>query len=188
MVNLDTGIIGLVIHFAINVISCALITYVVYVRRAQAKSYDFSFMMIATIIFFLCFFLSSVDLQLGMALGLFAIFGIIRYRTDAMPVREMTFLFLMIALSLINALIPLCLELGLVNIIFVVMPLIIEGTRKGSRKEFKVVYNNIDNLNKSNRSKLKRELQEKLHIKIAHIRIDKIDMVNNKATLTVTID
>jgi hypothetical protein len=53
MVNLDTGIIGLVIHFAINVISCALITYVVYVRRTQAKSYDFSFMMIATIIFFI---------------------------------------------------------------------------------------------------------------------------------------
>ena len=60
--------------------------------------------MISITVFLLCFLLENVKLQLGFALGLFAIFGIIRYRTDPIPIKEMTYLFIVLGISIMNAL------------------------------------------------------------------------------------
>ncbi len=93
----------LLIRFAFNAIVVTIIIHLLYYPKSRRKDYYFTFSLIAVSIFFLIFLLGGVKLKVGFALGLFAIFGIIRYRTESMPVREMTYLFVIIAISVINA-------------------------------------------------------------------------------------
>ncbi len=94
----------LFIRLSINTILLFFIVHVVYSKNSKRKDFYFSFLGIGVIVFLICFLLSNVKLELGFALGLFAIFGILRYRTDAMPIKEMTYLFIVIGISVINAL------------------------------------------------------------------------------------
>ncbi|MDE6229305.1 MAG: DUF4956 domain-containing protein, partial [Muribaculaceae bacterium] len=94
----------LLIRFAFNAIVVTIIIHLLYYPKSRRKDYYFTFSLIAVSIFFLIFLLGGVKLKVGFALGLFAIFGIIRYRTESMPVREMTYRFGIFAISVINAL------------------------------------------------------------------------------------
>ena len=94
----------LLLHLAINLIFCGFIIHKQYYPKSKRRDYYFTFALISLSIFFMIFLLGSVKIKVGFALGLFAIFGIIRYRTEQMPVREMTYLFILIAVSVINAL------------------------------------------------------------------------------------
>lgn len=96
--------IELVSRFVLNTVVIVLLVRWLYYSTARRKDYLFTFILISTVVFLLCFMLESVKLQIGFALGLFAIFGIIRYRTDAIPIKEMTYLFIAIGISVINAL------------------------------------------------------------------------------------
>lgn len=91
-------------RFGINIIFNSLIIAIGIRYRKERTSYMFTFFLVSIIIFFLCFTLKKFDLNLGLALGLFAIFGIIRYRTETLKANEMTYLFVTIGVSLINAL------------------------------------------------------------------------------------
>ena len=94
----------LFIRFTFNLLILILLVRGIYYRERKRKDFLFSYFSISTIVFFLCILLESVKLELGFALGLFAIFGIIRYRTKVIPIREMTYLFVIIGISVINAL------------------------------------------------------------------------------------
>jgi hypothetical protein len=94
----------LVIRFTLNLAVILLLVRWLYFSVSRRKDYLFTYTLISCIVFLLCFLLESVKLQIGFALGLFAIFGIIRYRTRSMPIKEMTYLFLIIGVSVINAL------------------------------------------------------------------------------------
>src|SRR5512145_1650831 len=94
----------LLLRFALNISVVFIIVRLLYYPITRRKDYLFSFMLISSLIFLLCFLLESVKLQLGFAFGLFAIFGILRYRTFAIPIKEMTYLFVLIGISVINAL------------------------------------------------------------------------------------
>lgn len=94
----------LVVRFSLNLIVILLLVRWLYYSVAKRKDYLFTYILISCIVFLLCYLLENVKLQLGFALGLFAIFGIIRYRTNQMPIKEMTYLFLVIGISVINAL------------------------------------------------------------------------------------
>jgi hypothetical protein len=94
----------LFLRFALNLMVILLIVRWLYYPTAKRKDYLFTYLLISTVIFLLCYLLENVKLELGFALGLFAIFGIIRYRTDSMPIKEMTYLFAVIGISVINAL------------------------------------------------------------------------------------
>jgi len=94
----------LVVRFSLNFIVILLLVRWLYYSVAKRKDYLFTYILIACIVFLLCYLLENVKLQIGFALGLFAIFGIIRYRTNQMPIKEMTYLFLVIGISVINAL------------------------------------------------------------------------------------
>lgn len=95
---------GLVLRFAMNMLVILLLVRWLYYSSSRRKDYLFTYVLISSVIFLLCYLLESVKLELGFALGLFAIFGIIRYRTDTMPIKEMTYLFAVIGVSVINAL------------------------------------------------------------------------------------
>lgn len=92
------------IRFGFNLAVTLLIVEFIYARFSQEKNFYFSYLSIGTVVFLLSFLLNDVNLQLGFAFGLFAIFGIIRYRTDTIPIKEMSYLFVIIGLSVINAL------------------------------------------------------------------------------------
>ena len=98
------GLPELLIRFGINLAVIILLVRWLYYSATRRKDYLFTYILISTVVFLLCYLLESVSLQIGFALGLFAIFGIIRYRTNPMPIKEMTYLFLVIGVSVINAL------------------------------------------------------------------------------------
>ena len=93
-----------IIRLIINLVVLFIIVRLIYYPLTRRKDYLFTYFLVGIMVFFLCYLLESVKLQLGLALGLFAIFGIVRYRTDAVPIKEMTYLFIVIGLSVINAL------------------------------------------------------------------------------------
>ena len=94
----------LLFKFCLNFSVVMIIVRALYYPIAKRKDYLFTYIMISTVIFMICFTLKKFEMGMGMALGLFAIFGIIRYRTDAIPIKEMTYLFIVIGVSVINAL------------------------------------------------------------------------------------
>ena len=91
------------VRFSVNTGFIALMILIIS-KQMVLRRFSFSFLMISLIVFFLCFTLKNFDLNLGMALGLFAIFGIIRYRTQPLQTEEMTYLFITIGMAVINAL------------------------------------------------------------------------------------
>ena len=91
-------------HFGINISFLTIIIRFLYFRKSRRADYMFTYYMISIIVFFLCFTLKKYEMGIGMALGLFAIFGIIRYRTATIEIKEMTYLFVVIGVSVINSL------------------------------------------------------------------------------------
>jgi hypothetical protein len=112
----------LILRFGINIASILLLVRWLYYSSTRRKDYLFTYVLISSVVFLLCYLLESVSLQIGFALGLFAIFGIIRYRTNPMPIREMTYLFLVIGISVINALTAVT---GIAEILFANLALIL---------------------------------------------------------------
>ncbi|HNZ80390.1 MAG TPA: DUF4956 domain-containing protein [Bacteroidales bacterium] len=94
----------LLFRFLFNFVVIGIIIHFFYYRKSRRVDYYFTFIIISVSIFFLIYLLGSVKLKIGFALGIFAIFGIIRYRTEQVPIREMTYLFTITAISVINAL------------------------------------------------------------------------------------
>ncbi|MEC9094012.1 MAG: DUF4956 domain-containing protein [Planctomycetota bacterium] len=100
----DDDFYKMVVRYAFNLIFAILLVTLVYSRRHHTTSYGFTFLMMNTMVFFICFALKKLELELGMALGLFAIFSVLRYRTDAMKIHDMTYLFILVGIAVINAL------------------------------------------------------------------------------------
>jgi|LSQX01.1.fsa_nt_gb hypothetical protein len=94
----------LLFRFFFNFVVIAIIIHFFYYKKSRRVDYYFTFIIISVSMFFLIYLLGSVKLKIGFALGIFAIFGIIRYRTEQVPIREMTYLFTITAISVINAL------------------------------------------------------------------------------------
>ena len=138
---------ALLLRFLFNSVFIWIIIQKLYYPKSQRRDYYFTFALISVSIFFLIYLLGSVKIKVGFALGLFAIFGIIRYRTESMSVREMTYLFVIIAVSVINALaVTLSYgELLLTNVIFIICIRLCENIPYlKSRSEKLVVYDRID--------------------------------------------
>ena len=85
-----TNLLNLLLRFAFNLLVSWVIVKLLYYRKSGRKEYCLTFLAFSTAMFLLIFLLESVKLQIGLTLGLFAIFGVIRYRTETVPVREMT--------------------------------------------------------------------------------------------------
>lgn len=96
------GLIHLLALFAFNLLVCWIIVHFFYYKKSRRKDYYFTYMLFSVTIFALLFMLKNLSIEIGFGLGLFAIFGLLRYRTDAVPIREMTYLFVIIGISIIN--------------------------------------------------------------------------------------
>jgi hypothetical protein len=180
----------LVLRFSLNTIVILLLARWLYYSATKRKDYLFTYILISSVIFLLCFLLESVKLQIGFALGLFAIFGIIRYRTDAIPIKEMTYLFLVIGVSVINALTSA--KTSLVDLLFTnaVIVFITYGLEKRwllkHESSKNIIYEKIALIKPEKREELINDLRERTGIpEINRVEIDKIDFLKDICTLKV---
>ncbi|MEN6453473.1 MAG: DUF4956 domain-containing protein, partial [Prolixibacteraceae bacterium] len=152
----------------------------------------FSYFAISVTVFTLCFLLESVKLELGFALGLFAIFGIIRYRTDAIPIKEMTYLFVVIGISVINALSNKkvsYVELLFTNMIIVATMWALEKVLNLRQEELMMItYEKIENLHTVKKEELIRDLEERTGLRIKRIEIQEINFLRDIAKINVFHD
>lgn len=186
--NID--VLKMIVLFLMNLTFISIIIRQLYYKSTRNTEYLFTYYMVSIVLFFLCFTLRKFTLDVGMALGLFAIFGIIRYRTQTIEIREMTYLFVVIGVSVINALVNdqmSFLEILLVNIVIVVSISVIEKTvlSKGRSSERNIVYDVLENVKPENYDKLLLDLREKTGLEISRVSVQKVDLTNNVATLTL---
>lgn len=156
--SLSTGWESLLLLFGLNLVSSLVVVRLIYHMAAKRRDFVFTFMLVSTAVFLLCRLLAGVEIDLAFALGLFAIFGIIRYRTNAIPIREMTYLFIVIALAVINALAPLSAswtEIAVANALIWALAYILERLWFVEHMATKmVVYDRIDLLHAGKRHEL----------------------------------
>ena len=100
----DDDIYKMLIRFIFNLFFLALIVRFAILPTQQDREFAFTVSMLNITVFFICFALKKLELGIGMALGLFAIFGVLRYRTNSLPIKEMTYLFVVIGIAVINSL------------------------------------------------------------------------------------
>ncbi|MGE5394175.1 MAG: DUF4956 domain-containing protein [Candidatus Saccharibacteria bacterium] len=182
----------LVVRFAFNLIVTAFIVVGLYAKTSKRKDFYFTYIAISIVIFLLCFLLESVKIELGFALGLFAIFGIIRYRTDAIPIKEMTYLFVIIAVAVINALANKKIsysELLATNIMIVGGLYILEKILN-LRQEMsqRIIYEKIENLHADRKEELMADLKLRTGINIKRIEVDRIDFLRDTARILIYYD
>ncbi|MBP5716632.1 MAG: DUF4956 domain-containing protein [Bacteroidales bacterium] len=183
-----SGMVSLLQHFGFHLVFVLSLIHMLYFRHSKRAEYYFTFTLISVSIFLMIFLLGSVKIKVGFALGLFAIFGIIRYRTESMPVREMTYLFVIIAMSVINALSVQIdwLTLATVNIIFIAACLLGEQSRKMKQCACKFVkYDRIDLIKPAKREEMIADLEERLGVKIDHVDVGVVNFLKDLTLLKV---
>ncbi|MBO7608344.1 MAG: DUF4956 domain-containing protein [Paludibacteraceae bacterium] len=182
------GFFELLLRFGLNVLVTSLIIVWLYYGKSKRRDYVFTFTLISTTVFLLIFLLGSEKLQIGLALGLFAIFGIIRYRTDTVPIREMTYLFLIIGLSVINALAVSVsyLELFATNALFVFMTWLMEKTRIVSKSSCKLIkYEKIDLITPDKYDEMVADIKQRTGLNITKCEVGYIDFLKDTALVKV---
>jgi hypothetical protein len=179
----------LLIRFAFNILVVGGIVRYIYYPLTKRKDYLFTYILISSIVFLLCFLLGNVKIQMGFALGLFAIFGIIRYRTDAMPIKEMTYLFVLIGVSVINALSNKKVsyaELVFTNILVIAIIYGLEKIWFQRHESCKLItYEKIDLIKPEKYNELLDDLQQRTGLKINRVEVGKIDFLRDTARLSV---
>ncbi|MDG1035755.1 MAG: DUF4956 domain-containing protein [Crocinitomicaceae bacterium] len=179
----------LIFRLLINLFFMTLIIRFLYYPISKRKDYLFSYYLIGIIIFFLCFGLKKMEIDNGMGFALFAIFGIIRYRTDAIEIKEMTYLFLIIGMSVVNSLASnkvSIAEMAIVNMSLVAITYGLERVwllKHETRKT--VVYERIDLIQPDRMEEMKSDLEMRTGLNINRVEVGKIDFLNDTAQVRI---
>ena len=194
--------ISLVIRFVINLIVVSIIARYLYYPRSHRRDYMFIFILMSMSIFLLVSLMEGDGMNLGAAMGLFAIFGIMRFRTEAVPIREMTYLFMLIAVSVVNALGRAeyhpkadywdgfgLVTIIFVNLIFLGMAWLFESSRLVSSNCSKYIkYDNIALIAPDKREELKADLEKRTGLKIDRMEVGTIDFLKDACMIRVFYD
>ena len=179
----------LLIRFFFNFSVAVVIVRFIYYPITKRKEYLFTYLLFSVIIFFMCNLLSSAKISTGFALGLFAIFSIIRYRTDPIPIKEMTYLFVVIGISVVDALASKKVsyaELVFTNLTVIGFTFVLEKvwlTRHETRKS--ITYEKIDLIKPENHDKLMTDLRERTGLNIHRFEIGRIDFMRDSANIRI---
>lgn len=179
----------LTLRFALNTVLLFILVHFLYSRNSKNNSFYFSYLSIGVVVFLLSYLLNNVKLELGFALGLFAIFGIIRYRTDAIPIKEMTYLFIVIGISVMNALVSKLVsyaELAFTNVsLLVILWLLEKYISIKQESSIKVLYEKINNIQEQNESELIKDLELRCGKKIIRYEIIRVDFLRDVAEINL---
>lgn len=192
------------IRFAMNLLVCWILVHFFYYRKSRRRDYYFTFMVFSSAMLTLLYIMGNVEVGIGLTLGLFAIFGIIRYRTETVPIREMTYLFVIIALAAVNGLAPLyrivdlssaphyALSWGnvgvmaLVNLLIVVLIWILESEKLVRHTTSKLVlYDRIELIVPEKREELIADLEKRLGVHVDNVEIGHVDFLKDAAFIKV---
>ena len=181
------GMGNLLIGFFINLLFVGIVVRGFYYPKCKKGEYFFTFILIAISIFLLIYLLGGVKLKTGFALGLFAIFSIIRYRTEQVSIREMTYLFIIIAMSAINGLVIEELsysEMVLANLLFIASVWVCESNLVIRHLSYKVIkYDNIALITPDKEEELIADLKKRTGLEIVKVEVGGIDFLKDAAII-----
>ncbi|MBR1594653.1 MAG: DUF4956 domain-containing protein [Alloprevotella sp.] len=174
--------------FAINFLVVWIIVHFFYYPKARRRDYYFTFILISCSIFMMVYLMDGARMEVGAALGLFAVFGIIRYRTESVPIREMTYLFFLVALSVVNGTTPdlSAMEHVASNLIFVIVVWLAESFLIAKKEGCKFVkYDNIELIMPERREELIADLTKRLGLNVLRVEVGAVDFLKDMAMLRV---
>lgn len=178
----------LALRLLINIVTVGIIVHAFYYPKAKRRDYYFTFSLIGLSIFLLIYLMGGVKLKIGFALGLFAIFGIIKYRTEQVPIREMTYMFIIIAVAAINGLATSISYFELIgtNLIFIAALAICENTKWMKHVPSKLIkYDNVKLIAHGKEDELKADLEKRLGLNIIRIEVGNVDFLKDSAIVKI---
>ena len=181
-----------ILGFAFNLVVALLIVRFIYYPSTHNKRYVFTFLAFNTLIYFVLSFMTSIEIGVGVGFGLFAIFSILRYRTDPIPIREMTYLFIITALPVMNSAASdgeIWPQLVIANLAILVIMFILEkewGFHYEASK--RILYEKIELIHPGRRAELQADLENRTGLKIKRITIGKIDFLRDVVDIKVFYD
>jgi len=188
-VSLSGGAVTLLWRLGLNLLLMIIVVRLVYYRLYRSRDYAFTYFLINLVTFSVTYLLSNVPIELGFALGLFAVFGILRYRTEAILVRNLTYLFVVIGIALLNALangtITLA-ELLIANGVIVGTVAVLEAAPFSGREESRSVrYDRLDLLSPASAADLLEDLRKRTHLPVERFEIGDVDLLRDSADITI---
>ncbi|HNQ12556.1 MAG TPA: DUF4956 domain-containing protein [Bacteroidia bacterium] len=174
-------------RLGVNLFSLIILVRFVYLPSYRNRENVFAYIVFNLIIFMITYLLNKVEMSMGAAFGLFAVFSMLRYRTENISIKDMTYLFLFIALGLINSISKGSWDdLAILNMILIVAVYMLESNwvmKKESSKA--ILYENIEMIKPENRAQLIQDLESRMGHKINHITIGKVDFLRDSAQIFV---
>jgi len=199
----SNGFADILLRFAICILVNWGIVHFLYFKKSQRRDFYFTFVIISVAIFFLVYLMMGMDrgkATMGVGLGLFGIFSIMRYRTDSMPVREMTYLFVVVCLSVVHAMADMVgvdangkivgtpiAELVVIDIIVILAIIIFEKMLKMETTKL-VQYDRIELIKPEKRDELIADLEQRLGIKVLDVKVGAVDFLRDMAMLRVSYE
>ena len=179
----------LLFKFGVNTLVLFVLIRLIYYPIHRKKDYLFTYFLFNILIFFLCVLLNNVKLSIGFAFGLFAIFGILRYRTEQISIKDMTYLFAVISLAVINALVSK--KISLAELLFtdgmiLLVTYALEHlwlTRHEAMRQ--LIYDRVDLIRPGQREALHNDLRQRLGITVSRVEVGRIDLLRDTAQLRV---
>jgi hypothetical protein len=185
----EHNLVNLLVRFSLNLVVQFIMIRLIYYRFSRKADFLFSFFIMGIVIFFICSILDSVELQLGMALGLFAVFSILRFRTVNYSVKDMTYIFAIIGISVVNSLAnvpPPVVSALIINGLILCLTLVLElFISYRAYVSLVVIYDNLKLLKSENDPELLKDLTEQTGKNIERVRIQKFDISRGIAELEV---
>ena len=181
--------IDLVARLSFNIVVVFIIIKLIYTRRKDNNDFIFTFYIFNALIFFVAYLLSQIEIGIGFGFGLFALFAILRYRTDPIPIKEMTYLFLFVAIGMINSLIKIdnsYLLIIFTNFVLILLTYIVENRwQVNVLLTQSILYEKIENIKPENFDKLKNDLEDRTGLDIDHLEIRKINFLRDTVRIRI---
>ncbi len=177
------------IRFGFNLLVCWVITHFLYYKKSRRRDYYFTYMLFSTVIFLILYQLQNLQMEITLALGLFAIFSMIRYRTEQLPIREMTYLFVLIGLSVINGsgMTSSYTAYVVTNVLVILLIWLLEALVFTGKTANKIItYEKIELIVPERREELMADLRKRTGLDILKIQIGSINFLKDTAFIKVT--
>ncbi len=186
---LSPELMNLMIRFGFNLFVAFIVIKLIYDRENSDNDFVFTYFMFNSLIFFFASLLSNITINIGFAFGMFAVFAILRYRTNPIPIKEMTYLFIVITLGVINALSKTDVSyntLLFTNFVLVLLTYILEKKWQNSlllRRT--VLYEKIENIKPENHEQLLDDLNDRTGLNIQRVEIRRVNFLRDTARIRI---
>lgn len=182
------------LRFLVNIASVFVLIRFVYFPIYKKRELFFTYFVFNTVIFLICFLLNKVELSMGAAFGLFAVFSMLRYRTEDISMKDMTYLFLVIAMGLISAVTKIkgaedsmeALFVCLINTVIIVLAYLLESKLLLKKEEVKIIiYENIELVNTGREAEMIEDIKKRTGINVHRVSVQKIDFLRDSAQIKI---